>query len=107
MARLDYWSVEEPAWGAKTLGPLLRDEGLMVSMELVKELRNEMGLQTIYPKQNTSKTTKNARKLPYLLRSMRALDMIWLPNLVWAIDITYIKMARSHLYPKFPKYQPP
>ena len=98
MARLDYWSVEEPAWGVKTLVPLLNAEGLAVSRELVRELRHRMGLQTIYPKENTSKAANNARKMPYLLRNLRASDMIWLPNLVWAIDITYIKMYRTHLY---------
>jgi len=98
MRRLDYWSVEEPAWGAKTLVPLLRNEGLRVSYEFLRELRSEMGLETIYPKQNTSKASKNARKLPYLLRHMRKNDMIWLPNLVWAVDITYIALNRSHMY---------
>ncbi len=98
MNRLDYWSVEQPAWGVKTLVPLLTNEGYSVSREMVRELRAEMGLETVYPKQNTSKSSKNARKLPYLLRSLRAKDMIWLPNHVWAIDITYIKMNRSHMY---------
>ena len=29
---------------------------------------------------------------------MRRCNMIWLPNLVWAIDITYIAMNKSHMY---------
>jgi putative transposase len=98
MARLDYWNTEEPAWGIKTLVPLLRDEGYKVSHEFLRELRREMGLETIYPKVNTSKSSINARKMPYLLRHMRACGMIWLPNQVWAIDITYIKMVRAHMY---------
>jgi len=98
MRRLDYWSTTEPAWGVKTLVPLLKKEGYKVSHEFVRELRAEMGIETIYPKANTSKSSQNARKLPYLLRSMRADGLIWLPNLVWAIDITYIKMAKSHMY---------
>jgi putative transposase len=98
MRRLDYWNTEEPAWGAKTLVPLLLDEGLKVSYEYLRKLRYEMGIETIYPKQNTSKASKNARKMPYLLRNMRKNGMIWLPNLVWAIDITYIAMAKSHMY---------
>jgi len=98
MHRLDYWSVEEPAWGVKMLVPLLKGEGLKVSHEFVRMLRAEMGLETIYPKENTSKASQNARKMPYLLRSMRANDAIWLPNLVWAVDITYIIMGRSHMY---------
>jgi putative transposase len=36
--------------------------------------------------------------MPYLLRSLRAKELIWLPNLVWAVDITYIKMLRTHMY---------
>jgi putative transposase len=98
MRRLDYWSVEEPAWGLRKLVPLLKSEGLEVSHELVRELRGEMGLETIYPKENTSKAAQNARKQPYLLRTLRRQGMIWLPNQVWSIDITYIKMGRSHMY---------
>jgi len=98
MQRVDYWNTEQPAWGVKTLVPLLLAEGFKVSHEFLREIRREMGLETIYPKQNTSKSAKHARKLPYLLRALRGNDMIWLPNLVWAIDITYIKMHRSHMY---------
>lgn len=98
MQRLDYWATEEPAWGIKTLVPLLANEGFKVSPEFVRELRQKMGLETIYPHVNTSKSSQNARKMPYLLGWMRANDMIWLPNLVWAIDITYIKMGPSHMY---------
>jgi len=98
MGRLDYWNIQQPAWGVKTLVPLLEKEGFRVSHEQVRQLRAKMGLETIYPKQNTSKSAKNVRKLPYLLRYLRAHELIWLPNYVWAVDITYIKMARSHMY---------
>ena len=98
MQRLDYWNTHQPAWGVKTLVPLLKKEGMKVSHELLRQLRAEMGLETIYPKANTSKSSKNSRKLPYLLRHLRANDMIWLPNYVWAIDISYIRMGYSHMY---------
>jgi len=98
MQRLDYWNTHQPAWGVKTLVPLLTEEGLKVSHELIRQLRSEMGLETIYPKMNTSKSSKSARKLPYLLRYLRMNDMIWLPNYVWAIDISYIRMGYSHMY---------
>jgi putative transposase len=55
---------------------------------------NEMGLCAIYPKPNLSKPGKGHKKFPYLLRN----KAIWLPNQVWAIDITYIPMARGHMY---------
>jgi len=98
MARLDYWSCEQPAWGVNKLVPLLQGEGLSVSRELVRELRGVMGLQTIYPHRNVSKADHNARKVPYLIGSLRRQNKIWLPNLVWSIDITYIKMYRAHMY---------
>lgn len=98
MRRLDYWNTRQPAWGVKTLVSLLTEEGFKVSHETVRTLRAEMGLETIYPKANTSKSAKNVYKLPYLLHYLRAKDMIWLPNYVWDEDITYIKIARSHMY---------
>ena len=98
MRRLDYWNTQQPAWGVKTLVPLLAKEGYKVSHEMVRQLRANMGLETIYPKENTSKSSKKSRKLPYLLSYLRANDLIWLPNYVWAVDITYIKMARTHMY---------
>ena len=98
MARLDYWNTTEPAWGVPKLIPLLANEGLKVSRDLIYELQAEMGLKTIYPHKNLSKANQNAKKMPYLLKKMRTDNMIWLPNLVWAIDITYIKMGMSHMY---------
>jgi putative transposase len=100
MQRLDYWNTKEPAWGINTIVPLLISEGLLVSRELVRELRLAMGLQTIYPgrKRGNGKYKSNPRKLPYLLNGLRRNGMIWLPNLVWAIDITYMPMAGTHMY---------
>ena len=98
MAKLDYWNTTEPAWGLKKLIPLLAKDNLKASRDLIYELQAEMGLKTIYPHKNLSKANQNAKKMPYLLKKMRADDMIWLPNLVWAIDVTYIKMGMSHMY---------
>jgi putative transposase len=41
-----------------------------------------------------SKRNKNHPVFPYLLKN----KAIFLPNQVWALDITYIKMGRSHMY---------
>lgn len=54
---------------------------------------DEMGIHPIYPKPNLSKPGKG-RKLPYLLKNMD----IFMPNQVWAIDITYIPLRRGHMY---------
>lgn len=52
------------------------------------------GLRAIYPGKKTSMPSKHHRKYPYLLRGMK----IWLPNQVWATDITYIKLTGGHVY---------
>ncbi len=52
-----------------------------------------MGIYAIYPKPNLSKPDKG-HKMPYLLKNKN----IFLPNQVWAIDITYIPMKHGHMY---------
>ncbi len=54
---------------------------------------SEMGIYAIYPKPNLSKPGKS-HKVPYLLKNMS----IFMPNQVWAVDITYIPMKRGHMY---------
>jgi len=98
MQRIDYWNTLEPAWGQRKLWEVLKGEQIEIGRDTVRELMSEMGLLTIYPGKNLSKATANAAKTPYLLRLLRRDDMIWLPNYVWSIDITYIKMGRAHLY---------
>ncbi len=53
-----------------------------------------MGLRTVYPKPDFSRRDPASMILPYLLRNMD----IALPNQVWSIDITYIRMGRGHMY---------
>jgi len=98
MQRIDYWNTYEPAWGQRKLWRVLNSESIEISRDTVRQLMGEMGLLAIYPGPNLSKATANAVREPYLLRSLRRENLIWLPNLVWSVDITYIKMRRSHLY---------
>jgi putative transposase len=53
-----------------------------------------MGIEAIYRKPNTSKPAPGHRIYPYLLRGLP----ITRPNQVWAMDITYIPMARGFIY---------
>ena len=52
------------------------------------------GLWPIYPGKNLSKPRRGATKYPYLLKD----KTIWLPNQVWASDITYIRLFSGTVY---------
>ena len=95
MARIDYWHTMCPAFGSRKLSNVIKEQdGLLVGRKLAKTLMERMGITCKAPKPNTSIPNKERKKFPYLLRNKR----IWLPNQVWAIDITYIKMGKSHMY---------
>jgi putative transposase len=53
-----------------------------------------MRIEAIYRKPNTSKAALGHKIYPYLLRGLK----IDRPNQVWAMDITYIPMARGFVY---------
>jgi putative transposase len=54
----------------------------------------EIGICCVYPKPNLSKKGRESKIFPYLLRNKD----IFMSNQVWAIDITYIPMCKSHMY---------
>ncbi len=94
MARLDYWHTMLPALGGRKLAVKLREDGYPAGRKLVHRLMQEMGIQAIYPKPNLSKRNFQESIVPYLLRN----KVVFFPNQVWSIDITYIKLNRSHMY---------
>jgi len=53
-----------------------------------------MGIEAIYRRPNTSKPAPGHKIYPYLLRKL----LVTRPNQVWAMDITYIPMARGFVY---------
>lgn len=54
----------------------------------------KFGLRALYPKRNPSKPSRMHNKYPYLLRG----KVIWFPNQVWAMDITYVKLKAGTVY---------
>jgi putative transposase len=94
MARIDFWHTQFPCMGTRKLAVKLRQEGYHVGRKLVRSLMREMGIHTVYPKANLSKRNFRESVVPYLLRN----KVVYLPNQVWSIDITYIKMHRGHMY---------
>ena len=94
MRRLDRLHLEFPFAGSRMLRGLLVAEGCQIGRRHVKTLMKRMGMETVYRRPNISKPAPGHRIYPYLLRGL-AID--W-PNQVWAMDITYIPMARGFVY---------
>jgi len=65
-----------------------------VTRKQVRRIMHKAGLRAIYPKKRTSIRAKGHKKYPYLLKNM----VLWIPNQVWATDITYIKLGKGFVY---------
>jgi len=94
MRRIDELHLQFPFAGSRMLRGLLAAEGSKVGRRHVTTLMRRMGIEAIYRRRNTSKPEPGHRIYPYLLRGL-TIDR---PNHVWAIDITYIPMARGFVY---------
>ena len=76
MGRLDYHHTHHPTFGSRKLVVLLRQEGYDIGRKLVRRLMQEMGLYTIYPKENLSKRNFKEAIVPYLLRNRQILHSV-------------------------------
>jgi putative transposase len=94
MRRLDELHLEFPFAGARMLRGLLAAEGSRLGRRHVATLMRRMGIEAIYRRPRTTKPEPGHKIFPYLLRGLA----ITRPNQVWAMDITYIPMARGFVY---------
>jgi putative transposase len=94
MRRLDELHLEHPFAGSRMLRDLLRLQGTEVGRRHVRTLMRRMGLRALYRKPNTSRKHPAHPVFPYLLRELA----IERANQAWALDITYIPMARGWVY---------
>jgi putative transposase len=94
MRRMDELHLDYPFAGSRMLRDLLRGEGVEIGREHVTTLMKRMRIEAIYRRPNTSKPAPGHKIYPYLLRGM----VIDRPNQAWAMDITYIAMARGFVY---------
>jgi putative transposase len=94
MRRIDELHLEHPFAGSRMLRDLLVGEGVVVGRRHVATLMKRMGIEALYRRPNTSRPAPGHKIYPYLLRDL-AIDR---PNQVWAMDITYIAMARGFVY---------
>jgi putative transposase len=94
MRRIDELHLDYPFAGSRMLHALLRGEGIAIGRERVTAMMRRMGLEALYRRPNTSKPADEHKIYPYLLRGLA----VERPNQVWAMDITYIPMARGFVY---------
>ena len=94
MRRIDELHLDYPFAGARMLQGLLKREGFEVGRLHVRTLMRKMGIEAIYRRPNTSKPEPGHKIFPYLLRNVPVTQ----PNQVWAMDITYVPMARGFVY---------
>jgi putative transposase len=94
MRRLDELHLEYPFAGSRMLKGLLQAEGHRVGRQRVSTLMKKMGVEALYRRPNTSKPAPGHEVYSYLLRNLPVVR----PNQVWAMDITYIPMARGFVY---------
>jgi putative transposase len=94
MRRMDELHLDFPFAGSRMLRGLLAAEGCKIGRRHVKTLMRRMGIEALYRRPRTTKPEPGHKIYPYLLRGME----ITRANQVWAMDITYIPMARGFVY---------
>jgi putative transposase len=94
MRRLDRLHLEHPFAGSRMLHGLLIAEDYKIGRRHVKTLMRRMGIEALYRRPRTTKPAPGHKIYPYLLRALEITE----PNQVWAMDITYIPMARGFVY---------
>jgi putative transposase len=94
MRRIDELHLDYPFAGGRMLRDLLRGEGVAIGRQRVATMMKRMGITALYRRPNTSKPAPGHKIYPYLLRSVA----VERPNQAWAMDITYIPMARGFVY---------
>lgn len=94
MRRIDELHLDYPFAGSRMLQGLLLGEGYKAGRLHVAMLMKRMGVEAIYRRPNTSKPAPGHKIYPYLLRKLP----VTRANQVWAMDITYIPMARGFVY---------
>ena len=94
MRRIDELHLEHPFMGARMLRRQLQRERVCVGRRHVATLMQRMGIEALAPQPGTSKREPGHKIYPYLLRKLA----IERSNQVWALDTTYIPMARGFVY---------
>lgn len=92
---IDKLYTAHPEFGYRRITAWLnRYHSLGINHKAVLRHMREMGIQAVYPRQDTSRPNPANKVYPYLLGGL-GIDH---PDHVWSIDITYIPVRKSWLY---------
>ena len=94
MRRMDELHMDHPFAGARMLCWLLNAEGFGIGRKHTATLMKKMGICALYRRPRTSKPGPGHKIYPYLLRHTK----VERANQAWAMDITYIPMAKGFVY---------
>ena len=94
MRRIDELHLQHPFMGARMLRDQLAREGVHVGRRHLRTLMKRMGIEALVPQPGTSKAAPGNKIYPYLLRKLSIIRA----NQVWALDTTYIPMAKGFVY---------
>ena len=94
MRRIDELHLEHPFMGARMLRDQLARKGIHAGRRHIATLMRRMGIEALAPQPGTSKRAPGHKIYPYLLGNLA----ITRANQVWALDTTYIAMARGFVY---------
>jgi len=94
MRRIDELHLEHPFMGARMMRRQLQRQGIHAGRRHLSTLMDRMGIQALCQQPGTSKRHPQHKIYPYLLRKVA----IRRANQVWALDTTYIPMARGFVY---------
>ena len=94
MRKLDELHLEHPFMGARMLRDQLARQGIHAGRRHIRTLMLKMGIEALAPQPGTSQAAPGHKIYPYLLRKLE----IKRANQVWALDTTYIPMARGFVY---------
>ena len=91
MRKLDELHLKHPFMGARMLRDQWALQGIPVGRRDVRTLMQRMGIEALAPQPGTSQAAPGHKIYPYLLRNLA----ITHANQVWALDTTYLPMARG------------
>ncbi len=91
---IDEIHIQYPFMGSRRIRHELMKKGQVVNRKRIVRMMRDIGVGAIYPKPKTTKANKAHKVYPYLLRDTE----VTYANQAWAIDITYIPMAKGSLY---------